>query len=114
MRQCLKFLIPVAMLMTSSWGMSQTKKNNGIESVRKTLAYPNPARAFVRIQYKVSEPLPATLSVFNFMGKKQLETHQPGSNIYIDLSDFKRGIYIYQYRDRNGQVIDTGKFQVEK
>lgn len=114
MRQCLKFFIPVALLMTSTWGMSQARKGIGAENVRKTLAYPNPARAFVRIQYKANEPVPATLSIFNFMGKKQMETHQPGNNIYIDLSDFKRGIYIYQYRDRNGQVIDTGKFQVEK
>lgn len=110
----MKFVFSLLLMMSSLWGISQSRKNQGGETIRKTVAYPNPARAFVRIQYKAAEPMPATLSIFNFMGKKQLETHQPGSNIYIDLGEFKRGIYIYQYRDRNGQVIDTGKFQVEK
>jgi hypothetical protein len=32
----------------------------------------------------------------------------------VNLNDFYRGIYIFQLRDRNGKVIDSGKFQVSK
>ncbi len=34
--------------------------------------------------------------------------------INIDLTDFYRGVYIYQLRDRTGKIIDSGKFQVVK
>jgi uncharacterized protein YegP (UPF0339 family) len=39
---------------------------------------------------------------------------QPGNNVYIDLAEFRRGIYVFQFRDKNGQIIDSGKFHVEK
>jgi hypothetical protein len=48
------------------------------------------------------------------MGKKLLVINRPGANVYIDLAGFNRGIYIFQFKDRNEQLLDTGKFQVEK
>jgi len=32
----------------------------------------------------------------------------------ITLSDLFRGIYIYQLRDRTGQILESGKFQIIK
>jgi hypothetical protein len=32
----------------------------------------------------------------------------------VNLSDFIRGVYIFQLRDQNGKVVDSGKFQVSK
>jgi len=32
----------------------------------------------------------------------------------INLNDFFRGVYVFQLTDRNGKVIESGKFQVEK
>jgi len=32
----------------------------------------------------------------------------------VNLGDFYRGIYIFQLRDRNGRIVDSGKFQVSK
>jgi hypothetical protein len=32
----------------------------------------------------------------------------------INLTDFSRGIYIYQIRDKSGRMLDSGKFQVAK
>ena len=29
-------------------------------------------------------------------------------------NDFYRGIYIFQLKDKNGKVVDSGKFQVSK
>jgi hypothetical protein len=54
------------------------------------------------------------LVIYNFIGKKQLELVNPGNNVYLDLADFRRGLYIFQFKDKNGQIIDSGKFQVEK
>ena len=35
-------------------------------------------------------------------------------NTRVELNDFYRGIYIFQLRDQNGIVVDSGKFQVIK
>ena len=32
----------------------------------------------------------------------------------VDLSNFTRGVYVYQLFDRNGKLVETGKFQVSK
>ena len=32
----------------------------------------------------------------------------------VNLSDFSRGIYIYQLRDKSGRMVESGKFQVAK
>ncbi|MEN9885116.1 MAG: hypothetical protein RLZZ420_2333 [Bacteroidota bacterium] len=94
-------------------GQAQVKKTIFGDNVRRTTIYPNPARSFVSIQYKHTA-MPAILVIYNFMGKKLLVINQPGANVYIDLAGFNRGIYVFQFKDRNGQLLDTGKFQVEK
>jgi hypothetical protein len=106
------FLFLITFVFTMA-GQAQVKKTTLGDNVRRTSIYPNPARSFVSIQYKHTS-MPATLVIYNFMGKKLLVTNQPGANVYIDLAGFNRGIYIFQFKDRNGQLLDTGKFQVEK
>jgi hypothetical protein len=32
----------------------------------------------------------------------------------VNLADYNRGIYIYQLRDINGKILESGKFQVAK
>lgn len=93
---------------------AQVKKPGLGEQVSRTSIYPNPARSFVQLQYKHTTPPPSSLVVYNFLGKKQFEILQPGSNVYLDLADFRRGLYIFQFRDRNGTILAAGKFQVEK
>ena len=110
----MKILLTILYSFTLMLGFSQVKRVTMSDHVRRTSIYPNPAKSFVRIQYKQANPLPSSLVIFNFLGKKQIETNQPGTNVYLDLSSFNRGVYIFQFRDINGQIIDSGKFQVEK
>lgn len=111
----MRSLLTIAMLFFSSLLIGQTKRVAVGDNTPKVVnIYPNPARSFVRIQYRYATPPPSTLIIFNFAGKKQFEMNQPGNNVYIDLAEFRRGIYVFQFRDRNGQIIDSGKFQVEK
>ncbi|MEY3348928.1 MAG: T9SS type A sorting domain-containing protein [Bacteroidota bacterium] len=106
------FLILFTILSLASFG--QVKRVTMSEHVKRTVIYPNPARSFIQIQFKQQTPVPAILVIYNFIGKKQLEVMNPGSNVYLDLADFRRGLYIFQFKDKNGQIIDSGKFQVEK
>lgn len=100
--------------LVSLVSFSQVKRVTMSEHVKKTVIYPNPARSFIQIQFKQQTPVPVWLVIYNFIGKKQLEVVNPGSNVYLDLADFRRGLYIFQFKDKNGQIIDSGKFQVEK
>ena len=106
------FLILFSVFSLASFG--QVKRVTMSEHVKRTVIYPNPARSFIQIQFKQQVPVPALLVVYNFIGKKQLELTNPGMNVYLDLSEFRRGLYIFQFKDKNGQTIDSGKFQVEK
>lgn len=111
----MKYLLIIVFLFISCLSMAQSKRIAVGDNTPKVVSiYPNPARSFVRVQYRYTTPPPSSLIIFNFAGKKQFEMNQPGSNVYIDLAEFNRGIYVFQFRDRNGQIIDSGKFQVEK
>ncbi len=110
----MKIFLTIIFTFTLLFGFSQVKRVTMSDHVKRTSIFPNPAKSFVSIQYKQSTPLPASLIIFNFLGKKQIEINQPGTNVYLDLSSFNRGVFIFQFRDKNAQIIDSGKFQVEK
>jgi hypothetical protein len=110
----MKAILTISFIFISMLGFSQVKRVSMSDHVKRTSIYPNPAKSFVHIQYKQTSQPPASLIIYSFLGKKQLETNKPGNDVYIDLASFNRGIYIFQFRDLNGQVIDSGKFQVEK
>lgn len=110
----MRYFIFISLILISLEGKSQLKRVAFDDNVRKTVIYPNPARSFLQIQYKQPTNAPEVLVVYNFLGKKQLELSKPGNNLYLDLAEFKRGLYIFQFRDSNGRILDSGKFQVEK
>ena len=48
------------------------------------------------------------------MGKKVYELKNVSPQIKIVLDEFYRGIYLYKLLDKNGKVIESGKFIVVK
>ena len=48
------------------------------------------------------------------MGKKIVEVTTMSPHITMSLEEFYRGIYVYQLRDKEGKIIESGKFQVAK
>lgn len=110
----MKCIFSIFLLFFLATASGQVKKVSMGENIRRTSIYPNPARSFIRIQFQPTLPPPSALVIYNFLGKKQVEVNQPGSNVFIDLAEFNRGIYIFQFRDKNWQILATGKFQVEK
>lgn len=74
--------------------------------------YPNPATNF--IYFEITKPIQKelTLQVYNFIGKKVYESHNISQKTTIPLSEFFRGVYIFQLRDKAGRIIESGKFQV--
>lgn len=74
--------------------------------------YPNPA--INNITFQFSNEQNYNLQIFSFLGRKMSETANVSNKTNINLSDFTRGVYIYQLYDRSGKMVETGKFQVSK
>lgn len=76
--------------------------------------YPNPARSYVTFDIQKNFQKGLTISIYNFLGKKMIETANVSEKTTVTLTDFNRGLYIYHLKDQTGKVIDTGKFQVSQ
>ena len=77
--------------------------------------YPNPATSFITFEdFSKKYDKNFTIQLFNFLGKKVQEFTLADQKNIVNLSDYFRGIYIYQLRDPNGKIVESGKFQVNK
>ncbi|MBL7726370.1 MAG: T9SS type A sorting domain-containing protein [Dinghuibacter sp.] len=76
--------------------------------------FPNPASGFVTFEFSRSYDRGYGLQIFNFTGKKMFEGNNLLSRTTVNLQNFYRGVYLYRLVDRNGKVIESGKFQVVK
>lgn len=76
--------------------------------------YPNPATSVINFDFQKGYDKSYSFLIFNFLGKKVYEANNLAPKTTVNLNDFYRGIYIFQLRDKNGRVIDSGKFQVSK
>lgn len=76
--------------------------------------YPNPATSFITFDFKQGYDKSYNLQIYNFIGKKVEEVTNVTPKTTVNLTDFYRGMYIFQLKDKNGKVIDSGKFQVSK
>jgi hypothetical protein len=109
-------LIFLAGVMLHFSGFSQEKYLLAAkEPVVKILKfYPNPATTFINFDFQKSYDKSYSLRIYNFLGKKVFELANISLTNQVNLSDFTRGVYIFQLRDRNGKIIESGKFQVSK
>ena len=76
--------------------------------------YPNPATSVVTFDLQKVNEKGYDIQVFNLLGKVVYEQKNIPSRTTINLSDYSRGVYIYQLRERDGKIIESGKFQVSK
>lgn len=76
--------------------------------------YPNPAVSQITFDFELGYDKNYSFQIFNFTGKKVFELFAVTPKALINVSDFYRGVYIFQLKDRNGKIVETGKFQVSK
>lgn len=76
--------------------------------------YPIPATTAINFDFLYGYDKSFSLQIYNFMGKKVIEVNKLLPRTYMPLQDFYRGIYVYQLRDKEGNIIESGKFQVVK
>jgi Secretion system C-terminal sorting domain len=76
--------------------------------------YPNPAITSVTFDFLKNYEKGYTIKIFSFLGKKMYEASNLDQRTTVNLSDFDRGVYIYQLFNRNNKMIESGKFQVSR
>jgi Secretion system C-terminal sorting domain len=99
----------------TSTSFAQNRTQGPGEPIAKLLRpYPIPATTVINFSFLYGYDKSFSFQVYNFMGKKVTEINNIPQRITLPLDDFYRGIYVYQLRDRDGKIIDSGKFQVVK
>lgn len=84
------------------------------QPTRVVQCYPNPANTVINFEFNKTTEKNLTLSVFNFIGKRVDEIRVTNSRVVINLDQYFRGLYFYQLKNREGRVLESGKFQVVK
>ena len=96
-------------------GRAQAKTTFMANDAIKTVKFfPNPAVSSINFEFDKSYDKSYSLLIYNFIGKKVFEVKLSGQKINIPLTDFYRGVYIFQVRDKQENITETGKFQVSK
>lgn len=83
-------------------------------SVKTVKLYPNPAVSFINFEFLKDYDQSYSLEIYNFIGKKVTEIKPSEKKIIVPLTDFYRGVYIFQLKDKQGNIVEAGKFQVAK
>lgn len=77
--------------------------------------YPNPATSFINLDLGKVVNKGYSIRVFSFLGRKMYEANNVRQRITtLSVTDYNRGVYIYQLRDQNGRLVESGKFHVSK
>ena len=108
-------LIILLLIFSSVKGYAQTGPARLPQaSVKMVRFFPNPATSFINFEFNKSTGDTYTFQVFNFLGSKVVDLPQVNNRTRVDLTNYTRGFYIFQLKNRNGKVIESGEFQVER
>lgn len=91
---------------------AQRQPAAGTSQVKMLKFFPNPATSVINFDFQRDYNNTYTLQIYNFMGKKVFDLKKPSAYTRVSLDNFYRGMYVYQLRDKNGFIVDSGKFQV--
>jgi hypothetical protein len=76
--------------------------------------YPNPAVNFITFEIKEPVERGTVLQVYSFLGRQVGTVPVNAQRVTLNLSEFFRGVYVFQLRAPSGKVLETNKFQVSK
>ena len=82
--------------------------------VKRVKFYPNPATSLITFEFQKQSSESFSFVVFNFLGKEVHKEANVTPKTIINLNDFPRGIYIFQLKEQNGRIVESGRFQVTK
>ena len=108
------YILLSIILLNASQAKCQAKGPMPDPEVKIVKFYPNPAISFITFEIEKEQNKTYTLQIFNFLGKKVKDLPDVSAKTIVNLSDLVRGLYIFQLKESNGKVADSGTFQVNK
>ncbi len=76
--------------------------------------YPNPAVNFITFEIKEPVERGSSLQVYSFLGRQVASVPVNAQRVTVNVSEYFRGIYVFQLRSPSGKVVETNKFQVSR
>jgi hypothetical protein len=113
----LKRIFYILLLITGFQFSSQAQVKSPFPAgfaVKTVKLYPNPAVSFINFEFLKNYDKSYSLEIYNFIGKKITDIKPDNKKIIVPLTDFYRGVYIFQLKDKQGTIVEAGKFQVVK
>ncbi|MDI9366133.1 MAG: T9SS type A sorting domain-containing protein [Flavobacterium sp.] len=116
MKKFYLFFVLLSIMATGSFAQlvdCATNNNNLDVIVKITKFYPNPATSVINFEFEGLNKS-YTFQIYNFLGKKMVDEPISATKLSYNLDNYYRGLYIFQVRDRGGNIVESGKFQVVK
>lgn len=92
--------------------VSYYTSDNPLITAKLVECYPNPATAYINFRFDNSVVHTSKLYIYNFTGRQMNVVNITDNVIKVLLDNYYRGLYMFQLRDANGNVLESGKFQV--
>jgi hypothetical protein len=108
------YILLSIILLNTSRAFSQAKGPLPDPEPKIIKFYPNPAISFITFEIEKSANKTYALQIFNFLGRKVKDVSDITPKTVVNLSDLGRGIYIFQLKEANGRIYDSGSFQINK
>lgn len=107
-------LLLLCTFASPAWSQSKPT-STGQESVAKVVkAYPNPATSKIFFEIQRNNDKVYEIIVFNFLGKKIDHLKNVSTRTELNLENYYSGLYVFQLREMNGTLVESGKFNVVK
>lgn len=108
-------IIFIVALFFSLNGNAQTNTAPTAQEAARIVKYfPNPATTYINFEFRNFLEKNHTLQIYNFLGKKIVDLQELNTRTQVNLTNYTRGVYIFQIKDKSGKVVESGKFHVEK
>ncbi|WP_119078647.1 T9SS type A sorting domain-containing protein [Chitinophaga alhagiae] len=97
-----------------AWSQSKPTSTEQESVVKIVKAYPNPASTKIYFEIQRNNDKIYEIIVFNFLGKKVDHLKNVSVKKELNLENYYSGLYIFQLREVNGTLVESGKFNVVK
>jgi hypothetical protein len=110
------FYICLSVILLSTFRLEAQVRMGPLPDIDNHLVrfYPNPAISQITFDIPKPSEKSYSIQIYSFLGKKVLEIQSFEQKTIVNVSDFYRGIYIFELKDPGGKVLESGKFQVNR
>ncbi|RPD38948.1 T9SS type A sorting domain-containing protein [Chitinophaga barathri] len=106
--------IVLCTLSFPAWSQSKSLPETTEGASKVVKAYPNPATSKIYFEIQRNNDKVYEIIVYNFLGKKMDHIKNLAGRTEVPLDNYYSGLYIFQLREKNGTLVESGKFNVVK